>query len=631
VVSGAGLRALGEAAVVTARRARSRDWTWSAAEIAVILATAAATAAVAHAVIAAANTDARSAVAPAFGPLWAALMILLAVGAHVAQRRSANAVRSRMLVAVLAGAAVGVVMTPLMAGLHGTNQPPNTILGGDMAFHTEYVTRFSATWHLQDYTFRGLHAFYPPAWFWLAGRAAHVLDIPAWEIVKPFTIITIGAALLLAYALWRIVLTPAGALSAAIGSSLVLTTQKGQFAYATQAWYSPHSCFVAVTGVAWLAATLHAVRGGGTRGRLVLLALVGTVLALCYYLLFILAVLVLVVLAAAPSAGRRETMLRVGAVCGGVALLSAPFWVPLAGAVLHGAASQGHFVRPDFLRVSVGLDGPLALSLLAGVSIVMLALTFSSPASQAVAGLLVGTVLYQLASVTSLLVAHNQLQPHRAVTMMWAAFGAALPVALEGLRSRGGSMTMLPPALLRRLGTTLLALSLPAIFVLGAAQGSDLAAGPYSRAAYKRPNLAPAKAMTSFISRVSGKRPQRLTVLTGYRPILVTEPFYGFLPLRARYAHPEAHLSQRIAVLRAAAACPDSACATARLTRSRFGAIDAMVLARTPGGYRVQTQADGFPNARPVTIAFPANSFAPSAWTSHDFGPYTAFARPRAR
>jgi hypothetical protein len=305
--------------------------------------------------------------------------------------------------------------------------------------------------------------------------------------------------------------------------------------------------------------------------------------------------------------------------------------VPLIGALLHGAASQGHFVRPDFLHVSVGLDGPLALSLLAGVSIVMLVFTFSSPASQAVAGLLAGTVLYQLASVTSLLFAHNQLQPHRAVTMMWAAFGAAVPVAVEGLRIRAGFVKILPPALLRRLGAVLLALSLPAIFVLGAAQGSDLAAGPYARAAYKRPNLAPAKAMTSFITQVSGKEPRQLTVLTGYRPILVTEPFYGFLPLRARYAHPEAHLPQRISVLRAAAACPDSACATGKLTRSRFGAIDAMVLARTPAGYRVQTQADGFPNPRPVTITFRRNSFAPSAWTRHDFGPYTAFARPRAR
>jgi hypothetical protein len=281
--------------------------------------------------------------------------------------------------------------------------------------------------------------------------------------------------------------------------------------------------------------------------------------------------------------------------------------------------------------VSVGLDGPLALSLLAGISIVMLALTFSSPASQAVAGLLVGTVLYQLASVTSLLIAHNQLQPHRAVTMMWATFGAAVPVTLDGLRARGGFLTMLSPAPLRRLGAILLALSLPAIFVLGAAQGSDLAAGPYSRAAHKRPNLAPAKAMTSFITQVSGRRPQQLTVLTGYRPILVTEPFYGFLPLRARYAHPEAHLPERIAVLRGAAACPDPACATEKLTRSRFGAIDAMVLARTPAGYRVQTQADGFPNPRRITITFRRNSFAPSAWTRHDIGPYTAFARPRAR
>src|SRR2546423_12313373 len=126
-------------------------------------------------------------------------MILIVVVAQLGQHRTAEAGRSRLLVALLAGAAVGLVMAPMMAGLHGTNQPPNTILGGDKSFQTEYVTRFGATWHLQDYTFRGLHAFYPPAWFWVAGRAAHLLDITPWHIVKPFTILTIGAALLLAY------------------------------------------------------------------------------------------------------------------------------------------------------------------------------------------------------------------------------------------------------------------------------------------------------------------------------------------------------------------------------------------------------------------------------------------------
>jgi galactan 5-O-arabinofuranosyltransferase len=599
-----------------------------AVELLIVLATAAVTVLVVHAVIAAGGFDARSPVARGLGPLWALAMILVAVAAQLVQHRTADAGRSRLLMALLAGVAVGAVMAPLMAGLHGTNQPPNTILGGDKSFQTEYVTRFGATWHLEDYTFRGLHAFYPPAWFWLAGRTAHLLDITPWHIVKPFTILTIGAALLLAYALWRMVVTPAGALSAAIGSSLVLTAQSGPAIFATQGWYSTHSCFVAVTGAAWVAAALGTVRTGGARGRLVFLALVGTLLALCYYLLFIILVVVLIALAAVPRVGRRDALLRAGALCGAIALLSAEFWIPLVGSVLNGAASQGHFVRPDFLQVSVGIGGPVALSVLAIVAIALLALTFSSVASQAVAGVLAGTVLYQLVSVTSLVVSHNQLQPHRAVTMMWSTFGASVPVAVEGLRSRDGGLSqLLPPPVRHAVAVTTLAVAGTAIFLLGAAQGADLAGGPYSKAAHNKPNLRQTIAMSRFIEATTGKQPQDLTVLTGMRAILVTEPYYGFLALHARYAHPEARLPERVAVLRAAAACPDPVCTTGKLTESRFGPIDALVLARLPGGYRVQGQVDGFPQPKNVTITFRRNSLGPAAWTSRDFGAYTVFVR----
>jgi galactan 5-O-arabinofuranosyltransferase len=606
-------------------------WARHAAELVIVLVAAAVTAAVVHAVIAAANFHATSPVAPALGPVWAAAMIAIAAVAHIVQLRAGTA-RAHLVVAVLAGVAVGIAMAPLTAGLHGTNQPPNTIAGGDMAFHTEYVTRFGATWHLQDYTFRGLHAFYPPAWFWAAGRTADLLGVTPWHIVKPFTILTIGAALLLAYGLWRMVLTPAGALSAAIGSSLVLTYQAGPAAFATLGWYSTHSCFVAVTGAAWVAATLFTVRRGAFTGRLVFLALVGAVLALSYYLLFIVLVIVLAALALAPRVDRRAALRRVGALLGGIALLTAVFWVPLLGALLNGAASQGHYLRSDFLHVSVGIGGPVALSVLAIVAIATLALTFSSPASQAVAGVIAGTILYQLASVTTLLFAHNQLQPHRAVTMMWATFGAAVPVAFEAIR-RSGASFQLPAPVLRAIGAAALAPAIGATFVLGAAQGSDLAAGPYSRAAHQRQlHLGQTAAISRFITQTSGKQPQQLTLLTGDVPLLVTEPYYGFLALRSpRYAHPEAHLPERIAVLRAAAACPDAACTTQKLTSSRFGPIDAMVLARTPAGLRVETAEDAFPTPRPVTVTFKRKSLDPATWTSRDFGPYAVFVRRTSR
>jgi galactan 5-O-arabinofuranosyltransferase len=599
----------------------------TAAELGLVLGGAALSAWLVHVFLVATNFNPLSEVASGLGPLWAALMLAIAVGAQLVQRLSSPArqVRARMIVAALAGLATGFVTGPLTAGLRGTSQPLNTILGGDMAFRTEDVTRFASTWHLQDYTFKGLQAFYPPAWFWVAGRAAHILGLnEPWHILKPFTIVTIGAALLLAYVLWRMTLSPAGALSAAIGSSLVLSPQIGPLKFATLAWYSPYSCFVAVTGAAWLAATLVSLRlpARSARWRLVFLGLVGAGLALCYYLLFVILALVLIALAIAPRANRAATLRRTGMLFLGIAALTAVFWIPLLAALAHGAASQGGFVRPDFLRVFIGIGSPVALTLLVLAVAGALALTISSPASQAVAGLLVGCVGYQLVSVATLVFAHNQLQPHRAVTMMWATFGAAIPVALEGFSPRHGLGRLLQPPLPRVFGLLAAVVAVPAVFALGSMQGSDLAAGPFSREAHEPVGLGQTRAISNFITQTTGHPPDKLTVLSGDHGLLVIKPYYGFLPLRARYAHPEAHLAQRIEVLRAAARCPGPKCTADTLEHSKFGHIGALVLARNFGKLRIQTEEDKFPESVPITIDFRPKQFGPGYWVRRRIGGY---------
>jgi galactan 5-O-arabinofuranosyltransferase len=600
---------------------------WPAAELGLVLAGAALSAWLVHVFLVATNFNPLGEVATGLGPLWAAAMLLIAIAAQVVQRLSlpAHVARARIGVAVLAGLTTGLVTMPLTAGLRGTDQPLNTILGGDMAFRTEYVTRFASTSRLDDYTFKGLHAFYPPAWFWVAGRAAHILGLhEPWHIVKPFSIATIGAALLLAYVLWRMTLSPAGALSAAIGSSLVLDSQVGPLKFATTAWYSPYACFVAVTGAAWLAATLASIRrpGKGAIGRLVFLAVVGAALALCYYLLFVILAVVLIVLALVPRLDRGRSAIRLGGVLGAIALLTAVFWIPLLKALAHGAASQGGFVRPDFLHVFVGIGRPEALAILTLVVIGALALTLVSPASQAVAGVLVGAVAYQLISLATLVFAHNQLQPHRAVTMMWATIGAALPVALEGFSIKEGLGRLLQPPLPRVFATLAAVVAVPAVFVLGSAQGSDLASGPFAREAHERPALGQTRAISDYITQRTGKPPDKLTIVAGDHALLVTEPYYGFLPLRARYAHPDAHLAQRIEVLRAAARCPGPKCTADTLEHSKFGHIGALVLARSDGKLRIETEEDRFPEPVPIKIDFRPKQFGPGYWARRRIGGY---------
>jgi hypothetical protein len=211
--------------------------------------------------------------------------------------------------------------------------------------------------------------------------------------------------------------------------------------------------------------------------------------------------------------------------------------------------------------------------------------------------------------------------------MMWATFGAAVPVAIESMRRPDTLVGALPPPVVRVLQVAALSLAIPAVFLLGSDLGSDLAAGPYTQAAHHPPGLLPAKEVTSFVAQTTGKRPQDLTLLTNYRAPLVTEPYYGFLPLRARYANPDAKLTERVAVLRSAAACPDAACTTRELTQSKFGPIDAMVLTLVPGGYRVDTQVDAYPHPKDVSVTFPRRNIDPAVWSRRNVAHYAVFAR----
>ena len=72
----------------------------------------------------------------------------------------------------------------------------------DQQFRTEYLTRLTDTAAPHDMTYIGLPPFYPPGWFWLGGRLADLTGTPAWEMFKPWSIISITAAIVVAFVLW---------------------------------------------------------------------------------------------------------------------------------------------------------------------------------------------------------------------------------------------------------------------------------------------------------------------------------------------------------------------------------------------------------------------------------------------
>ena len=302
---------------------------------------------------------------------WAMGMLgLLGVGYVVAGRRYA-----RLIIAAIAGVAAAWLTFPLTAGLLGTDQPLGSVLRGDNGFRTEYVTRFASSAALQDYMFHGEGAFYPPGWFWVVGRFAALTGAEPWRLLQPATLVTMALSLVASFVLWRLAVRPPVALAAAIVSSVTISQISSD---TVPAWYSPYSAFVAVVLVPWVVAVYGFVSGErATRSRAALLVAAGAVLALTYYLLFLIGLAALAV-ALVPVAARRRpgAWLRLLLILGGVAAVTAVFWVPLTLALFSGTATQGTFFDPEFLDVDTGFqDGGAAIAVIMVAAAVLLFLT----------------------------------------------------------------------------------------------------------------------------------------------------------------------------------------------------------------------------------------------------------------
>src|SRR5690606_2024653 len=102
----------------------------------------------------------------------------------------------------------------------------------DQQFRTEYLTRFADTAALRDMTYLGLPPFYPPGWFWLGGRAAALTGIPAWEMFKPWSILSITIAAVLALVLWAALVRFEYALIVATATTAVMLAYSSTEPYA---------------------------------------------------------------------------------------------------------------------------------------------------------------------------------------------------------------------------------------------------------------------------------------------------------------------------------------------------------------------------------------------------------------
>ncbi|WP_326551191.1 arabinofuranosyltransferase [Micromonospora sp. NBC_01813] len=129
------------------------------------------------------------------------LLVCFGVLVAAAVRRWAPAAMEA-LAGVSAGLAAAWLVLVLRAALHGTPFGFGG-LGGDMLRMSAAATRYTVTITSSDTTVPELPSEYPPLYSWLVGRAAVLLDQPAWRTLGDAEVLFISASLLAGFLLWR--------------------------------------------------------------------------------------------------------------------------------------------------------------------------------------------------------------------------------------------------------------------------------------------------------------------------------------------------------------------------------------------------------------------------------------------
>ncbi|ROR91896.1 galactan 5-O-arabinofuranosyltransferase [Nocardioides aurantiacus] len=541
----------------------------------------------------------------------------------LAARRAGGGRRTTSEPLVLAGAGV-VLAGSSTALLHGTRWGMDGLYS-DAGFRTEAVTRFADSAALADYAYRGLPAYYPPLLPWLQGRAADLLGVPGWAVMKPTQLLVCLLVPLLSWLLWRRVVPGRRAAWVA-----------GVVAVATVLPLKPDEWLVLTLVVPWW---LEVCRGVRAPGRAPVgavghgLVLGGLLLLHTYFF---------APLALATALGMALDLLRrrpvhprpgPGLVTGLVAVVvAAPSWGGPAWLRLQGAASDSLQLRwspPGFDRPP--LPWPTdPRGVLEAVGVLWLLWALGRHRSAGVAG----GLLVALVSAYVFMVGGQLLQPGVAVLpeksdeLVEALLAAA---GVLGLAELGSGLAAVPAARRRPRSRPVAAAAVvlvAAVAVLAglvtvqavhrgverpaaAAQhtrypdgslpaGGAVPPSPRWHAWGVEPGVSGASVaeVTAAWERVTGRPPGSGDVVVSARSDLpATVPVHLFVSWKSIYSHPQGRFEDRLAVLEAVARCGTPACAHRLLRGNDVEPVDGLVLNRDGRGLYASVTVDTFPEA----------------------------------
>ena len=518
----------------------------------------------------------------------------------------------------------------------------------DQQFRTEYLTRLTDTATPHDMTYLGLPPFYPPGWFWLGGRLAAMTGTPGWEMFKPWAVVSITVAVVVALVLWTRMIRFEFAVVVSTATAAVTLAYAPAEPYAAMITVLLPPVFV----LAWsgLRGGCRSGSGGLDRsepgdgrgwGAVVGVGLFLGVTALFYTLLFGYAAFTLLIMALLVAGARRRwsplIRLAVIAVISGVIALIG--WGPYLLAAAKGSPADSgtaqHYLPADgaqltFPMLSFTLLG--ALCMVGTLWLVVYARSSTRAGALAVAVLAVyaWSILSMLTTLVGTTLLSFLLQP--TLTVLLAAAGAfgfvetTLAIAARySVTTRRRVIAV--GAVLGAVGGMTFSQDIPDVLrsdIVIAYTDTD---GSGQRADRRPPGAERYYGeVDAKIAQVTGRPRHETVVMTADYGFLAYYPYYGFQGLTSHYANPLAQFKERSAAIEGWATItkPDQFIAALDTLPwqppaaflMRHGANDTYTLRLASDVYPNQ------PNVRRYQVALDAGLFADPRWDVSEIGPF---------
>jgi galactan 5-O-arabinofuranosyltransferase len=424
----------------------------------------------------------------------------------------------------------------------------------DQQFRTEYLTRLTDTAGPHDMTYFGLPPFYPPGWFWIGGRLAALTGTPAWEMFKPWAIISITIAVVLAFVLWTSMIR--------FEYALIVSTATAAAALAYSST-EPYAAIIAVMLPPVFVLAWSGLRGGTRSGGRAAVIGVGVFLgvaALFYTLLTGYAAFTLTVMALVLAVARRrlEPLLRlalIAVIAGVIALLG---WGPYLVAAVNGHPADSGTAQHYLPAAGAQLEFPMlhftllgALCMVGTLWLVVYARSSTRAGALAIAVLAIyaWSLLSMLTTLAGTTLLSFRLQP--TLTILLTAAGAfgfieATRALAARFKPETGRRVVAVAATLGAIGALTFSQDIPDVLrsdIVVAYTDTD---GSGQRADRRPPGAEQYyREIDAKILRTTGVARHETVVLTADYSFLSYYPYYGFQGLTSHYANPLAQFDKR--------------------------------------------------------------------------------------